>query len=55
MMVAFRTSVPLFAVSLALLWPQRYLPWPVTLVRLVVVASSAFPTVRGIAVVPEQG
>ena len=47
MMVAFWTSVPLFAVSLAAIWPQRDLPWPVTILWLVVMASSVFLTVQG--------
>ena len=46
MMVAFWTSVPLFAVSLAVIWPQRVLPLPVAILWLVVLASSAFLTVR---------
>ena len=46
-MVVFWTSVPLFTVSLAVIWPQRDLPWPVTILWLVVMASSAFLTVQG--------
>jgi hypothetical protein len=49
MMVAFWTSVPLLAVSLAAIWPQRDLPWPVAILWLVVMASSAFLTVQGFA------
>jgi hypothetical protein len=47
MMVAFWTSVPLLAVSLAAIWPQRDLPWPVAIMWLVVMVSSAFLTVQG--------
>ena len=56
MMVAFWTSVPLLAVSLAAIWPQRDLPWPVTILWLVVMASSAFLTLQGFSwsVSPEQ-
>ena len=47
MMVAFWTSVPLLAVSLAVIWPQRDLPWPGAIMWLVVMVSSAFLTVQG--------
>jgi hypothetical protein len=55
-MVAFWTSVPLSAVSLAAIWPQRDFPWPVTILWLVVMASSAFLTLQGFSssVFPEQ-
>jgi len=43
-MVAFWTSAPLFAVYLAVSWPQRHLPWPVEVLGSVVVVSSTYLT-----------
>ena len=46
MMVAFWTSVPLFAVSLAVSWSQHDLVWPGEVLWVAVLASSAFLTGR---------
>ena len=46
MMVAFWTSVPLFAVSLAVSLSRRDLVWPGEVLWVVVLASSAYLTVR---------
>ena len=46
MMVAFSTSVPLFAVSLAVSWTQHDLVWPGEVLGWAVVTSSAYLTVR---------
>ena len=46
MMVAFWTSVPLFAVSLAVSWSRHDLVWPTEVLLGVVLASSAYLTVR---------
>lgn len=45
-LVAFWTSVPLFAVGLAVSWPRRDLGWPAEVLWVIVVASSAFLTFR---------
>jgi hypothetical protein len=55
MMVAFWTSVPLFAVSLAVSWSQRALGWPGEVVWVVVLASSAYLTVRLYPLFPRGG
>jgi hypothetical protein len=46
MMVAFWTSVLLFTVSLAMSWSRRDLVWPGEVLLGVVLASSAYLTVR---------
>ena len=46
---SFLDSVLLFAVSLAVSWPRRDLGWPVEVLWVVVVASSAFLTFQAFA------
>ena len=53
-MVIFWVSVPLFAVVLAVSWPQRELGWPAEVLWLVVVVSSAFLTFQAFAPVPGE-
>jgi NADH:ubiquinone oxidoreductase subunit 5 (subunit L)/multisubunit Na+/H+ antiporter MnhA subunit len=55
MMVAFWTSVPLLAVSLAVSWSQRELGWPGAVLWVVVLASSAYLTVRLCPLFPREG
>ncbi len=55
MMVAFWTSVPLFAVILAVSWLRRDLGWPAEVLWGVVVASSAYLTFQAFAPVPGEG
>ncbi len=55
MMVAFWTSVPLLAVSLAVSWSQRELGWPGEVLWMVVLASSAGLTVRLCPLYPREG
>ena len=55
MMVAFWTSVPLFAVSLAVSWSRHALVWPAEVLWVVVVASSAFLTGRLCPLFPREG
>ena len=55
MTIAFWTSVPLFAVSLALSGPPRDLAWPVVVLWVVVVASSAYLTPQAFPPVPREG
>jgi hypothetical protein len=55
MMVAFWTSVPLFAVYLAVSWPHYDLAWPGVVLWVVVVASAAYLTVRLRTLVPREG
>ncbi len=54
-MVAFWTGAPLFAVYLAASWPQLDLGWPVLVLWIVVVASSAYLTVRYSSPLVEEG
>jgi uncharacterized membrane protein YdfJ with MMPL/SSD domain len=54
-MVAFWTSVPLFAVSLALYGPLRDLAWPVVVLWVVVLVSSAYLTPQAFPPVPREG
>ena len=55
MMVAFWTSVPLFAVCLAVSWPLRDLAWPVVVLWVVVVVSSAYLTPQAFPLVLRVG
>ena len=55
MMVAFWTSVPLFAVSLAVSWTQHDLVWPGEVLGWAVVTSSAYLTVRLSPSFPGEG
>jgi hypothetical protein len=55
MMVAFWTSVPLFAVSLAVSWSQRELGWPGEVLWVVVMVSSAYLTARLCPLFPREG
>ena len=55
MMVAFWTSVPLFAVSLAVSWTQREPAWPVVILWAVVLVSSACLTPLAFTPVPREG
>ena len=55
MMVAFWTSVPLLAVSLAVSWSQRDLGWPGEVLWVVVLASSAYLTVQLCPLFPREG
>ena len=55
MMVAFWTSVPLFAVSLAVSWSRHHVVWPTEVLLGVVLASSAYLTVRLCPLFPREG
>ena len=55
MMVAFWTSVPLLALSLAVSWSQGDLLGPGEVVWVVVLASSAYLTVRLSLLYPREG
>ena len=52
MTIAFWTSVPLYAVALAVFWP--HLGWPGVFLWAVVVTSSAFLTLRAFGPVPGE-
>jgi hypothetical protein len=55
MQVAFWTSVPLLAVSLAVSWLLDDLVWPAKVLWAVVVVSSAFLTAREYRLMPKEG
>jgi preprotein translocase subunit SecF len=54
-MVTFWTSVPMFAVYLALSGPLRDLAWPVMVLWVVVVVSSAYLTPQAFPPVSGEG